>query len=107
MRYWSGAEVHYASDTAPAIIVTGAPDTRVNVPGNTWHIESTREDGAKIWRLVTPGQLVRTTKPIDDDLSDVLSQKLASMPTNDLHPALKNTLQGEARRLYPEIMPEA
>jgi hypothetical protein len=107
MRYWSGAEVHYASDTAPAVIVTGAPDTRVIVPGDIWQIESTRRDGAKIWRLVTPGKLVRSVKPLDDSLSGVLSQTLETMPTNGLHPALKNTLQGEAKRLYPEIVAEA
>jgi hypothetical protein len=107
MRYWSGAEVHYASDTAPAVIVTGAPETRVIVPGDVWHIESTRKDGAKVWRLVHPGQLVRATKPVDDSLSDILSETLESMPTNGLHPALQNKLQGEAKRLYPEIRAEA
>jgi len=107
MRYWSGAEVNYATDAHAAVIVTGAANTRVIVPGDIWRLESERDDGAKIWRLATSGKLVRTDRPEAASLADVLIAKLALMKPKGLHPAWQGTLEGEAKRLYPEITPEA
>jgi hypothetical protein len=107
MRYWSGAEVNYATDANPAVIVTGAADTRVTVPNDIWRLEKERGDGAKIWRLAKSGVLARTEKPVAPKLADVLVAKLASIKPSGLHPAWQNSLEGEAKRLYPEITPEA
>lgn len=103
MRLWSGTQIAYGKDgIGPSIVAMGA-----SKPYDTkhWKLDLVKPDGTRIWRPLDAGEMNRIQAPASDELISVLKSGLSELQDKGIHPAIKQGLENEAERLYPESDP--
>lgn len=108
MRFSTGTQLAYGADAeGAALMISGDPALRIVAPPPIWDLSGEKLDGTRIWRLPKGKTLSRVQRPVKPAAFNVLTAHLELIDTVGTHPALKNGLEAEAKRLYPKMSSEA
>jgi hypothetical protein len=110
MRLSSGITLTYGSDyLGIAILVESALDSRRVTNMEEWKLDkATNLDSSKrCWRLSRGKSIERTTNQCPPDFLNVLIREIDKLSTSQVHPALIDGLESEAKRLLPNISADA
>lgn len=104
MRLSTGTHLTYGADAdGAAVIISGDPALRLVAPPPIWDLAEEKPDGTRIWRLPKGKTLTRVQRPLKPNALNVLATHLDMLTVVEQHPALKHSLEAEAKRLYPDI----
>lgn len=75
-------------------------------PSYLWKLETTRDDGARIYFCTHYGRIKVFKKPLKELNFEFLEKQLQVFSPKEIHPSMRNRPQDEALRLFPTINSE-
>lgn len=110
MRLSNGIDLTFGSDyLGPALLIENDSAARLLTNTEEWELDSksSLDSPRRCWRLTDGTAITRTTNQCPSEYLDILLAEIDKLPAHNIHPALEQGLESEAKRLLPEISAEA